>query len=142
MPNNHFALAKSLSCAVEILTPVVDTLDLQDHHAPSAKDHSKHSFNTSSGLAPHQEHSVRHAEQDARNQMIHGPDLDESHLNADRYHDGMDIHDDMDAGLGHHGREEGDLADEESDDLLDDDLLDKISSSPSIDDGKHQAIGL
>lgn len=77
--------------------------------------------------------------------MIHGPNLDESHLNADRYHDGMDIHDDMDvadAGLGHHGREEGDLADEESDDLLDDDLLDKISSSPSIDDGKHRALGL
>ncbi|KAF7113594.1 hypothetical protein CNMCM5793_002950 [Aspergillus hiratsukae] len=114
-----------------------DTLDLQDHHAPSAKDHSKHSFNTGSGLAPHQEHTLRHADQDARNEMIHGPNLDESHLNADRYHDGMDIHDDIDVadgGLGHHGREEGDLADEESDDLLDDDLLDKISSSPSIDD--------
>ncbi|KAG2012781.1 hypothetical protein GB937_006867 [Aspergillus fischeri] len=94
-----------------------------------------------SGLAPHQEHTLRHADQDARNEMIHGPNLDESHLDADHYHDGMDIHDDMDvadAGLGHHGRghssEEGDLADEESDDLLDDDLMDKISSSPSIDD--------
>ncbi|EAW22672.1 SH3 domain-containing protein [Aspergillus fischeri NRRL 181] len=93
------------------------------------------------GLAPHQEHTLRHADQDARNEMIHGPNLDESHLDADHYHDGMDIHDDMDvadAGLGHHGRghssEEGDLADEESDDLLDDDLMDKISSSPSIDD--------
>ncbi|PKX94180.1 SH3 domain-containing protein [Aspergillus novofumigatus IBT 16806] len=118
-----------------------DTLDLQDHHAPSAKDHSKHSFNTGSGLAPHQEHTLRHADQDARNEMIYGPNLDESHLNSDHYHDGMDIHDDMDvadAGFGHHGRghgsEEGDLADEESDDLLDDDLMDKISSSPSIDD--------
>ncbi|GIJ83842.1 hypothetical protein Asppvi_002672 [Aspergillus pseudoviridinutans] len=118
-----------------------DTLDLQDHHAPSAKDHSKHNFNTGSGLAPHQEHTLRHADQDTRNEMIHGPNLDESHLNADHYHDGMDIHDDMDvadAGLGHHrrghGSEEGDLADEESDDLLDDDLMDKISSSPSIDD--------
>jgi hypothetical protein len=80
--------------------------------------------------------------------MIHGPTLDENHLNADNYHDGMDIHDDMDvadAGFGHHGRghgsEEGDLADEESDDLLDDDLMDKISSSPSIDDGKHLTRG-
>ncbi|KAF7183137.1 hypothetical protein CNMCM7691_002972 [Aspergillus felis] len=118
-----------------------DTLDLQDHHAPSAKDHSKHNFNTGSGLAPHQQQTLRHADQDTRNEMIHGPNLDESHLNADHYHDGMDIHDDMDvadAELGHHGRghgsEEGDLADEESDDLLDDDLMDKISSSPSIDD--------
>ncbi|KAH2992096.1 hypothetical protein KXW58_007991 [Aspergillus fumigatus] len=118
-----------------------DTLDLQDHHAPSAKDHSKHSFNTGSGLSPHQEHTLHRADQDARNEMIHGPTLDENHLNADNYHDGMDIHDDMDvadAGFGHHGRghgsEEGDLADEESDDLLDDDLMDKISSSPSIDD--------
>jgi hypothetical protein len=126
-----------------------DTLDLQDHHAPSAKDHSKHSFNTDSGLAPHQEHTLRHADQDARNEMIHGPNLDESPLNSDHYHGGMDIHDDMDvadAGLGHHGRghgsEEGDLADEESDDLLDDDLMDKISSSPSIDDGKHLTLGL
>ncbi|GIK04466.1 hypothetical protein Aspvir_008549 [Aspergillus viridinutans] len=113
-----------------------DTLDLQDHHAPSAKDHSKHSFNSGSGLAPHQEHTLRHADQDARNEMIHGPNLDASHLNADHYHDGMDIRDDMDvadARLGH-GSEEGDLADEESDDLLDDDLMDKISSSPSIDD--------
>ncbi|RHZ55324.1 SH3 domain-containing protein [Aspergillus thermomutatus] len=118
-----------------------DTLDLQDHHAPSAKDHSKHSFNTGSGLAPHQEHTLRHADQDARNEMIHGPDLEESQPSADHYHDRMDIHDNIDvadAGLGHHGRgdgsEEGDLADEESDDLLDDDLMDKISSSPSIDD--------
>lgn len=80
--------------------------------------------------------------------MIHGPNLDESHLNTDHYHDGMDIHDDMevaDAGLNQgrgHGSEEGDLADEESDDLLDDDLMDKISSSPSIDDGKHLTLGL
>jgi len=34
-----------------------------------------------------------------------------------------------------YGHEDEDLADGESDDLMDDDLLDKISSSPSIDDG-------
>lgn len=41
---------------------------------------------------------------------------------------------------GHHmgsvSTEEGDLADGEGDDILDDDLMDKISSSPSIDDGE------
>ena len=41
--------------------------------------------------------------------------------------------DDMDQNAYEH--EDGDLADGESDDLLDDDLMDKISSSPSIDDG-------
>lgn len=38
---------------------------------------------------------------------------------------------------GHYDHEDGDLADGESDDLLDDDLMDKISSSPSIDDGAY-----
>lgn len=73
--------------------------------------------------------------------MLNDPDTDQ--LNGNHYHEGMDIHDGLegiDDGLGHHNRgagsEEGDLADEESDDMLDDDLMDKISSSPSIDDGK------
>ena len=38
---------------------------------------------------------------------------------------------------GTYDHEDGELADGESDDLLDDDLMDKISSSPSIDDGAH-----
>jgi hypothetical protein len=51
-----------------------------------------------------------------------------------------DDDDDSDDELGHSqhagGSEEGDLADGEGDDdLLDDDMMDKISSSPSIDDG-------
>lgn len=36
---------------------------------------------------------------------------------------------------GHYDQEDSDIGDGESDDLLDDDLMDKISSSPSIDDG-------
>ncbi|EAW07654.1 putative SH3 domain protein [Aspergillus clavatus NRRL 1] len=116
-----------------------DTLDLQDHHAPFAKDHSKYPIETDSGLAPHQENTLRHADQDSRAEMLNDPDTDQ--LNGNHYHEGMDIHDGLegiDDGLGHHNRgagsEEGDLADEESDDMLDDDLMDKISSSPSIDD--------
>lgn len=52
----------------------------------------------------------------------------------DVYGDSEDVEDDI-GGNGQYDQEDGDLADGESDDLLDDDLMDKISSSPSIDDG-------
>lgn len=53
---------------------------------------------------------------------------------VDIYGDQRDMDGDID-GNAQYDQEEGDLADGESDDLLDDDLMDKISSSPSIDDG-------
>lgn len=69
---------------------------------------------------------------------MQGPGTDDS---DGRYHHGMDIYEEH-AGMngdGSHehqnGSEDGDLAEEDVDDLLDDDLMDKISSSPSIDDG-------
>ncbi|KAE8375198.1 hypothetical protein BDV26DRAFT_268248 [Aspergillus bertholletiae] len=121
-----------------------DTLDLQDQHAPSAQDHSKQNIPAGSGFAPHQEQSIRHADQETRTEVLHGPGSEENHLGADDYRDGIDIYDDeedddLDDDLGHNqhagGSEDGDLADGEGDDdLLDDDLMDKISSSPSIDD--------
>ncbi|KAL3456915.1 hypothetical protein BJX64DRAFT_269883 [Aspergillus heterothallicus] len=125
-----------------------DTLDLQDHNAPSAKDHSKHAVQTNegSGLAPHQEQEVRHADHDSKAEIMQGPNGHGTHLDTDGYHDGVEIYDDIDdihVGLGVHrddseirGRgEEEELSDgEDDDDLLDDDLLDKISSSPSIND--------
>jgi hypothetical protein len=113
-----------------------DTLDLQDHYAPSAKDHT-HAVHTNddTGLAPHQEKEVRHADHNSKAEIMHGP----------TEHDGTDIYDGTDnihIGLGVH-RDETDIAEAEDgehsegedDDLLDDDLMDKISSSPSIDDG-------
>ncbi|CEN62795.1 Putative SH3 domain protein (Fragment) [Aspergillus calidoustus] len=125
-----------------------DTLDLQDHNAPSAKDHSKHAVQTSegTGLAPHQEQEIRHADHDSKAEMMHGPNGHGTHLDTDGYQDGIEIYDgtdDIHVGLAAHrdeseirGRaEEGGLSDEEDDDdLLDDDLMDKISSSPSIND--------
>ncbi|KAL4768601.1 hypothetical protein BDW60DRAFT_119453 [Aspergillus nidulans var. acristatus] len=112
-----------------------DTLDLQDHYAPSAKDHT-HAVHTNddTGLAPHQEKEVRHADHNSKAEIMHGP----------TEHDGTDIYDGTDnihIGLGVH-RDETDIAEAEDgehsegedDDLLDDDLMDKISSSPSIDD--------
>lgn len=124
---------------------MIDTLDLQDHNAPSAKDHTRQPTH-SSGVAPHQEQTLRHADEDIKSEMMHGPGAEDGHPEAG-YGDGIDIYDDDDDieevdELGHHhhkgdsgGSEEGDLADGESDDMMDDDLMDKISSSPSIDDG-------
>lgn len=117
---------------------MVDTIDLQDQHSPSAKDHTKQrAYSPSEGIAPHQELSIRHADQDLRSEIMQGPNGDGK---DGRYHDGIDIydeHEDMN-GAGSHehpdGSEDDDLADGEVDDL-DDDLMDKISSSPSIDDG-------
>ena len=119
----------------------VDTLDLQDHDTPSAKDHSKqpeHPNPLGGGRpAPHQELSIRHAEQDSKSEILSGPSLNGNH----EYRDGADIYgerEETDEDIGREGEydhEDGDLADGESDDLLDDDMMDKLSSSPSIDDG-------
>lgn len=113
---------------------LLDTLDLQDHDTPSAKDHTKQP-ETPAPLgggrpAPHQELSIRHADEDSKAEMKGGPRAD-----------GHGMYEDEDGGEGdmeqngHYDHEDDDLADGESDDLLDDDLMDKISSSPSIDDG-------
>ncbi|KAJ5773534.1 hypothetical protein N7457_008430 [Penicillium paradoxum] len=114
-----------------------DTLDLQDHDAPSAKDHTKQP-ETPEPLgggrpAPHQELSIRKAEQDSQAEIKGGPDKDhESRGDKGVYRESDDEDEDDDDS--HYDHEEGDLADGESDDLMDDDLMDKISSSPSIDD--------
>ncbi|RAH48285.1 SH3 domain-containing protein [Aspergillus brunneoviolaceus CBS 621.78] len=121
-----------------------DTMDLQDQHAPSAKDHSRQPMNAS-GIAPHQEQALRQADQDTKAEIMHGPSAQDGQPGDNRA-DGIDIYDDDDddddeeiEDIDHHGdlsgeHEEGDLADGESDDMLDDDMMDKISSSPSIDD--------
>ncbi|KAJ5917630.1 hypothetical protein N7466_011184 [Penicillium verhagenii] len=112
-----------------------DTLDLQDHDAPSASDHSKQPEQPAPlGVgrpAPHQELSIRHAEKDLKSEISSGPE------NGHEYRDGVGVYgddeteEDLDRDYEH---EDGDLADGESDDMMDDDMLDKISSSPSIDD--------
>ncbi|KAL3480357.1 hypothetical protein BJX99DRAFT_244354 [Aspergillus californicus] len=116
-----------------------------DHDSPSAKDHSSHAHpNEESGLAPHQEKELRHADHDSKTEIMHGPNSHGPNSGADGYQDGIGIYDntgDMQVGLGvqRDGTptedEDDDHSDgEEDDDLLDDDMMDKISSSPSIDD--------
>ncbi|OQE11052.1 hypothetical protein PENVUL_c003G04968 [Penicillium vulpinum] len=114
-----------------------DTLDLQDHDTPSAKDHTKkpeHPDPLGSGRpAPHQELSIRNAEQDSQAEIKGG--LDKNHEyrgDKEAYREPNDEEDDEDEN--HYDHEDGDMADGESDDMMDDDMMDKISSSPSIDD--------
>ena len=116
---------------------LIDTLDLQDQNAPSAQDHTTQNVipvALEGGIAPHQELSIRHADQDSREEIMHGPGMED--ING--YGDGIDMDDESEDPDERHNdlgdSEDGDLTDGEGDDLLDDDM-DKISSSPSIDDG-------
>ncbi|KAF7542959.1 hypothetical protein G7Z17_g11140 [Cylindrodendrum hubeiense] len=138
-----------------------DTIDLQDHNAPSAQDHSRspHSSANAAGsnsLAPHQAETIREVSSNTADEQSHSPRISWDHG------DTGDIHrfaEDLVAGPSHSNREdddddrrmtqedalaiaqnggisssdEGDL-DGDADDL-DDDMMDKISSSPSIEDG-------
>ncbi|KAJ6109420.1 hypothetical protein N7486_001655 [Penicillium sp. IBT 16267x] len=111
-----------------------DTLDLQDHDAPSAKDHSRQPEQPAplgaGRPAPHQELSMRHAEQDTKSEISNGPENGHDYQDGGVYREN-ETGEELDPDYEH---EDGDLADGENDDLMDDDLLDKISSSPSIDD--------
>lgn len=114
---------------------VQDTLDLQNLDAPSAKDHTKQPSHPSplgaGPAAPHQNQALRHAEKDALNDQTTNPQTSTGGFyddNDDTEFDGEDggVHD-----------EDHEYGDQDVDDGLDDDLMDKISSSPSIDDGKY-----
>ena len=132
-----------------------DTIDLQSHDAPSAKDHTRqpaHPAPLGDGPpAPHQAITLKHAEQEASDLHLRSPrvsqDLSGKELQllhdveeGDSYsgHDGEDPF-----GIGRNGGTagaggaEGDAGEVEGDDSMDDDMMDKISSSPSIDDGGY-----
>ncbi|KAK2745237.1 hypothetical protein FQN57_003932 [Myotisia sp. PD_48] len=126
-----------------------DTLDLQNHQAPSAQDHSKRNPHPSTTLAghhaPHRDESIRIAERETLDELARGPMGSEDESQApspkeilDRYRDQEDSVDDYNGlvseQMAHNSANEG-SADDDDDDLdLEDDLMDKISSSPSIDD--------
>lgn len=123
-----------------------DTLDLQQAQpSASAKDHSRqygynHAGGTFGNSGAHHIQALRHATQEAFSEQKQSPRVD--HLNHD--HMGHPVHlyddeeeeDDIHPGLNgiHHDDDYGE--DGDSQDELDDEMLDKISSSPSIEDGK------
>ncbi|KAL8946702.1 MAG: hypothetical protein Q9222_006936 [Ikaeria aurantiellina] len=132
------------------------TIDLQDQDSPSAKDHTRqpaHPAPYGDGPpAPHQERALKHAEQEAAVELHHtrsprvSQDLSGKELQL-LQEDG-DGHVNPDLILPHHDQQLGqrnggnlagaatdaDTSDVEGDDGLDDELMDKISSSPSIDE--------
>lgn len=123
-------------------TSFLDTIDLQDQDAPSAKDHGSH---TTRGQ--HHNQSLRYAEQQAKGDLSTSPrvsldrlDDDElSHIDIayDEAEDSVaELSGSRDGENGHYDSGgDGDMDGDEADDLLEDDMMDKISSSPSIDDG-------
>ena len=130
---------------------------MQDQNAPSAKDHTRQPTSPAplgdGPPAPHQANALKNA----------GFENIEHHSRSPR--DSRDLsgkelqllHDDL-AANGHDGTdgehliqnlqrngdvngqdaEDGEVGDQEGDDSMDDDMMDKISSSPSIDSGGYQ----
>jgi len=123
-----------------ILAP--DTLDLQDHDAPSAKDHTHQPVSHPNPLgegpaAPHQEAELRHAAHD-RQIEEHQLTNDYYGYNAiDRDLGTTDIRSRAGTPYQDHSSSQVDYGvAEEGDDVMEEDLMDdKISSSPSIDEG-------
>jgi hypothetical protein len=144
-----------------------DSIDLQDQGAPSAQDHSRqptHPKPLGAGPpAPHQAEALRELAAEAAEQNHRSPRVSKEWTNGDvqqlqHYGD-----DELAAGVttsltganlqqqdalavaqngGHTGStaEDAEMADAEGDDGMDDDMMDKISSSPSIDDGGYSLL--
>ncbi|KAG7428725.1 Tip elongation aberrant protein Tea4 [Fusarium oxysporum f. sp. raphani] len=137
-----------------------DTIDLQDHHSPSAQDHSKSPRlgGNANSLGPHQAETIREVTHDIADEQRRSPrvsldnrnSLDEIDSFADelvanstsgntRAQGARDKNSNMNQedalAIAQNGgvssSDEGEL---DGDDDLDDDMMDKISSSPSIED--------
>jgi hypothetical protein len=139
---------------------------LQDQNAPSAKDHSRQPTQPSplgtGPPAPHQAGALRNiaaevAEESARSPRVskewttgelqsaqrYGDDDDDDLVNrvtaklnaTGRQQDNLAVA--QNGGMSNGAGDDSDLADGDADDSMDDDLMDKISSSPSIDDGGY-----
>ncbi|CAJ0550681.1 Ff.00g106110.m01.CDS01 [Fusarium sp. VM40] len=139
-----------------------DTIDLQDHHAPSAQDHSKSPrlAGAANSLGPHQAETIREVTHDTADEQRRSPrvsldnrnSLDEIDSFADELvanpsgansraqgtrdnNDSTMNQEDALAASQNGGISSSDEGELDGDDDLDDDMMDKISSSPSIEDG-------
>ena len=146
-------VVRQTGCSADRKCP--DTIDLQDQHSPSAQDHSRQPA-TPGALgegppAPHQAASLRHASTDDATLVSKSPRASQD-LSGKELQLLHEIHSDIDEqdaaeieaslGISRNGDQAGQPAnghdgeeDDEDDEGLDDDMMDKISSSPSIDDG-------
>ncbi|KAI8238537.1 Tip elongation aberrant protein Tea4 [Colletotrichum sp. SAR 10_96] len=129
-----------------------DTIDLQDHDAPSAKDHPRGPHGS---LGPHQAATLQEIAQESAEIQARSPRLSFTDGDDDDVSDSDDLADEVSKRLnggamddaskkqqdalaiaqngGTSGNsDDGDMDD--TDESLDDDMMDKISSSPSIED--------
>ena len=121
----------------------LDTTDLQAHHAPSAKDHTRQPTQPNARgdgpPAPHQAAALKKASLDGYEYHSRSPrasqDLSNKELQLLHDLDGDDEEGEEGEARGAGGQDDGDIGEE--DDGMEDDMMDKISSSPSIDDGGY-----
>ncbi|KAI5205812.1 hypothetical protein E4T39_02877 [Aureobasidium subglaciale] len=105
-----------------------DTIDLQNQDAPTTQDHHSHSLQPSD-LGKHQASEIRHVREERHEEEEHLHDA------WSRAHDDLEVNELTDDQLQAHNHENGDSTDDSE---LDDDMLDdRMSSSPSIDDGAY-----
>ncbi|KAK4553825.1 protein phosphatase regulator [Recurvomyces mirabilis] len=114
-----------------------DTLDLQDHDNPSAAEHQRHPGQN--GVAPHQASQLNHVseERHSEEQSLHEAWNLAGKLTEDpgAIAEAQANHENGNAtnGTQQDGEEGGEGGESEAEG--DDDMMDRISSSPSIDDG-------
>lgn len=108
-----------------------DTIDLQNQDAPSTQDHHTLSLQPSD-LGKHQASEIRHVIQERHSEEEHLHDA------WGRAHQELEVNELTDDQLQAHNHENGDSTDDSE---IDDDMLDdRISSSPSIDDGEYPVV--
>ena len=138
---------------------MLDSIDLQDQNAPSAKDHTRQPAHPAPlGVgppAPHQAEALRDAAIDDQ-QHPRSPRVSKEWASGENHFDqygsnssgsdsltGANLQQQDDLAVAQNGgltgstAEDAEMADAEGDDSMDDDMMDKISSSPSIDDGGY-----
>jgi hypothetical protein len=141
----------------------IDSIDLQDQNSPSAQDHSRQPTHPAPlGVgppAPHQAETLRELAAEAAEENHRSPRVSKEWTNGEvqqlqRYGDdlaagvsaklngaNLQRQDNLavaqNGGLTGSTAEDAEMADAEGDDGMDDDMMDKISSSPSIDDGGY-----
>lgn len=135
----------------------VDTIDLQDKLSPTAQDHShqpEHPAPLGIGpAAPHQQAAIRHVEKERSSEearlhdvWTHGnstlrddPGSDDERTVTNNTNGHQSGHDEPAVRLngGALGDDDADMQDADVEEDMDDDMMDKISSSPSIDDGGY-----
>ncbi|KAI0460317.1 hypothetical protein F5B21DRAFT_498260 [Xylaria acuta] len=143
-----------------------DSIDLQDHDAPSAQDH-RHptakptlsaNANANGSLAPHQAETIREVEEERAEEESRSPRVSWANGDGDNDRDLQLYAEELASGIVNslngnkmqqqdalaiaqnggvvgHPDDDGDAVVDTDDDDLDDDMMDKISSSPSIEDG-------